>query len=51
MDDDKKPVSMPLLQAEGIVTIFDKDGNVKAELPITSIEFNEDLEDAARNST
>ncbi len=29
------------LQAKGIVTIFDKDGNVKAELDIVSIETQE----------
>ena len=33
---------LPGVQVSGVVTIFDKDGKIKAELPITSIEVNQE---------
>ena len=35
-------VAMSNVQVSGIVVIKDKDGNVKSELEITSLELNED---------
>jgi hypothetical protein len=37
-------VSTPKYQASGIVKIIDKDGNVKSEMEIVSLELNEELE-------
>lgn len=38
----RKNVSMGEIEVSGIVVIKDKDGNVKSELQITSLELNED---------
>ena len=35
-------VAMSNVQVSGIVVIKDKDGNIKSELEITSLELNED---------
>ena len=35
-------VAMSNVEVSGIVVIKDKDGNVKSELDITSLELNED---------
>ena len=39
--------SMADVQVSGIVTIKDKDGNVKAELPIVSLEATQESENNA----
>lgn len=42
-------VALGELEVSGIVKIIDKDGNVKSELEIISIEIQEDKENANHN--
>lgn len=44
-------VALSNVHVSGVVTIRDKDGNIKQEMDIVSLEVNEDTQDAASNST
>ena len=44
-------VAMSNVRVTGIAVIKDKDGNIKQELKISSLEFHEDIENAASNGT
>jgi hypothetical protein len=41
----QKPRTTPLLQASGTIKVIDKDGNVKSEMEITSIQVKEAKKD------
>lgn len=56
MTDSKKPHGGPNsimdnVQVSGVIKVFDKDGKLKTELDIVSLEINEDIENAVIDST
>ncbi len=40
----EKSRAVPRMQVSGMIKVIDKDGNLKAELPITSIDVNAEEE-------
>ena len=44
-------VNLPKYQVSGIAKIIDKDGNVKGEMEIVSLELSEEMENAIKHDS
>jgi hypothetical protein len=44
-------VNAPKYEVSGVARIIDKDGNVKSEMKIVSLEINEELTNAIKHDT